>query len=221
MDALVPVCLVSGFTWILMSKSQSVVTDSQPVSPKPTKRKHLTVIQDGSKYAHNVGAYYRFGEVLDDNLSIVVVEREKHPIDDQWLLKARNGSTGHLTPDKLKIVSPEGRDELIASYLGEGIFVGVLENVVEDGTTKGLWDSPVKLHSKEFSDIVAENDEMVFIVGHESSGVSDEVRTNKNLCPLTIETRGTSKKDSSLGVQTVVCTLLNQVRNYTINPVKF
>lgn len=179
------------------------------------KPKTLTLIQDGAKYPNNVGGYYRFGHVLDGNLELVVVERENHYINDKWFLKAKNGSTGHLTKDKVKVVFPEERDELIKNYLADGVFVGVLENIpiTEDGTP------PISLHSKEFSDIVNSNDRLVFVIGHESSGTSPEVLANKQICPLTIETHGSSKRDSSLGVFSVVCTLLNQVKNYTLNPI--
>lgn len=160
---------------------------------------------------------------VDDNVSVVVVEREKHYIDDRWFLKARNGSTGHLTQDKVTVLTSRERDEWIDVQLKSGIFVGMLENIPEDddrdGEEKSHWTSAIALHSKEFSEIVNSNEEFVFIVGHESGGVSPEVLHNKKICPLTIETHGSSKKDSSLGVLTVVCTLLNQIRNYTLNPI--
>lgn len=188
----------------------------QNTKPLSTPKK-ITIIQDGSKYAHNVGGYYRFGEVLDNNVSLAVVEAGTHYLNDMWFLKARNGSSGHLTPDKVRVLTPDARDKYIEDLLDQGIFVGVLENVVsKEGEEPVL---PVTLHSKEFSDIINSHTELVFIVGHESSGVSEKVLNNKRLCPLTIETHGTSKKDSSLGVATVVCTLLNQIRNYTRHPI--
>eukprot|EP01126_Amoeba_proteus_P005447 TRINITY_DN11820_c0_g1_i1.p1 TRINITY_DN11820_c0_g1~~TRINITY_DN11820_c0_g1_i1.p1 ORF type:complete len:182 (+),score=29.21 TRINITY_DN11820_c0_g1_i1:74-619(+) len=168
-------------------------------------KKKIILIQDGIKYPKNLGGYCRFAILTGVNLTVIIVDKGGYNSKEFWLLEANKASLGLLNIQDLMIVDRVQRQVLIDGFLSRKVFVGRKAN---------------SLHSKEFSDIVCCHEELVFIIGHESIGVDDEVKYDTRLCPLTIETSGTTTKgDTSLGLISVVCTLFNQVWNYTIRPI--